>query len=112
MEGVIDVASWACLLLGAFFCVVGGIGLLRLPDFYTRVHAGGLTDTMGAGLITLGLCFQAGWNLLTVKLLLILGFLWLGSATTAHALVKAAVARGLKPVLAEDLEAEAKPSKR
>ena len=101
MDAAIDVLSWACLLGGAFFSVVGGIGLLRLPDFYTRIHAGGVTDTMGAGLLVLGMVLQAGWSLITVKLLLILGFLWLGSATTAHALAKAALAAGLKPVLVE-----------
>jgi multicomponent Na+:H+ antiporter subunit G len=89
-------------MAGSFFCLVGGLGLVRLPDFYTRVHAGGVTDTLGAGLVILGLTFQAGFSLITVKLLLILGFLWLTSATTAHAAVKAAMARGLKAMLHDD----------
>jgi hypothetical protein len=45
---------------GGFFCVVGGIGLLRMPDFYTRMHAASVTETLGAGLILLGLMLQAG----------------------------------------------------
>jgi len=51
MQLLLDIASWVFLLTGSFFAVVGGIGLLRLPDFYSRIHAGGITDTMGAGLI-------------------------------------------------------------
>ena len=87
---------------GSFFLVVGGLGLIKLPDFYTRVHAAGMIDTLGAPLILLGLCLQAGWNLITVKMILILGFLFLASATTSHALVKAAFAHGLKPVLHDE----------
>ena len=99
MELIADSLSWICLSVGSFFCVVGGLGLLRLPDFYTRIHAGGVTDTLGASLVILGLSFQAGFSLITVKLILILGFLWLTSAITAHAVTKAALAQGLKPLL-------------
>lgn len=119
--GVADLLSAICLILGAAFCTVGGLGLLRLPDFYTRIHAAGVIDTMGAPLILLGLCIRSGWNLVTVKMLLILGFLLLASATTGHALVKAALAHGLKPLLHEEpgssaagaeSDAEAEPSRR
>ncbi len=99
MSILIDVVSWACLAGGSFFCLVGGIGLLRLPDFYTRLHAGGVTDTLGAGLVLVGLAFQAGFTLNAVKLLLIVAFLWLASAVTGHSVTKAAVANGLKPKL-------------
>ncbi|MFH0944853.1 MAG: monovalent cation/H(+) antiporter subunit G [Planctomycetota bacterium] len=99
MDLLLDGLSWVCLVTGSCFCIIGGIGLLRLPDFYTRIHAGGITDTMGAGLVILGLALQAGLTLICVKLLLILGFLWLASATTAHAMTKAALASGLKPLL-------------
>lgn len=102
MDLVVEVLSWVFLLAGSFFCLVGGLGLLRLPDFYTRVHAGGVTDTLGAGLMLTGLMFQAGLSLITVKLILILMFLAYSSATTAHALVKAAIAQGLKPLLDGD----------
>lgn len=60
MTLALDLLSWLALLGGLFFLAVGGIGLLRLPDFYTRLHAAGITDTLGAGLILLGLCFQGG----------------------------------------------------
>ena len=69
MEQVLDILSWICLIGGSFFVLVGGIGVLRMPDIYTRSHAAGITDTMGALLILVGLMFQAGLTLITVKLL-------------------------------------------
>lgn len=91
-----DLLSWALLLAGSAFCVLGGIGLLRFPDFYTRVHAAGLTDTLGAGLILIGLMFQGGLSMVTIKLALILVFILITSPTATHALVKAAFAYGIK----------------
>ena len=75
MNDFLGVSSWIALLAGTFFCVVGGVGLLRMPDFWARTHAAGLTDTLGAGLILLGLMIQGGATLVTLKLLMILGFL-------------------------------------
>ena len=97
MESIVDVASWICLLVGSFFAVVGGIGIVRLPDFFCRIHGGGITDTMGAGLVLLGLMLHAGIGLVTVKLLIILFFLLVSSPTSAHALAKAAISHGLDP---------------
>jgi|TARA_B100001123_G_C14886631_1_gene858147 multicomponent Na+:H+ antiporter subunit G len=98
--------SAAFLFAGGFFLVTGGIGLLRLPDFYCRTHAGGLTDTLGAGLTLLGLVFRAvaeqpaDWGLVVVKLLLILVFLFFTSPGSGYALVRAAFTQGHKPRLA------------
>lgn len=80
---------------GVFFCVVGGIGLVRLPDFYSRCHAAGMTDSAGAAGILVGLCFFAE-PLVIVKLLTVVAFIWLSSVVSTHALVKAAYARGIK----------------
>lgn len=91
MNGLIDGLSGLVLLGGVFFIMVGSAGLLRMPDFYTRMHAAGITDTLGAGLVLMGLMLQSGWTLVTVKLLLILAFLWLTSPTASHALVRAAL---------------------
>lgn len=99
MDMLLTTLSWLCLLLGSFFCISGGIGMLRFPDFYTRMHASGVTDTLGAGLILLGLMLQAGWSLVLVKLILILLFILLTSPTSSHALAKAAVHSKLKPEL-------------
>lgn len=96
MTNGIDAASWVLLVSGALVCVTGGIGLHRLPDFYSRAHAGGLTDTLGATLILLGLALQAGFSLVSVKLFMLAFLLHLTSPTTTHAVVKAAYARSLK----------------
>lgn len=100
----LDALSWLCLLSGGFFCIVGAIGLLRMPDFYTRMHAASVVDTLGAGLILLGLMLQAGFTLVTVKLLMVGILLFFTSPTATHALARAAMLRGLQPVLhkAED----------
>lgn len=91
--------SFLCLASGAFFLIVGGIGLLRLPDMFTRLHAAGVADTMGAGLILIGLMLHSGFTQATVKLILILVFLVLTGPTATHALAKAARHGKLSPVL-------------
>ena len=103
MTGVFtDLASWGCLLAGSFFSVVGGLGLLRLPDFYSRIHGGGITDTLGASLVLLGLMLRAGDGFLVFKLVMILFFLLITSPTSAHALCKSARAHGVEPLLADE----------
>lgn len=93
-----DIASWVLLGLGTFFCVVGGVGIHRMPDFYARTHAASITDTMGAMLVLAGLLFQCGgfhW-IVAVKLGMVAGFLLMTSPTAGHALVKAAAAHGVR----------------
>lgn len=109
MSLLVDVLSGLCLLAGAFFCVVGGIGLLRMPDFYTRMHAASVTETLGAGLILLGLMLQAGFTLITVKLIMIGLLIFFASPTASHALARAAMLRGVKPKLADKEDASSKP---
>lgn len=96
----LDLLSWALLVAGGAFCVIGALGLLRMPDFFTRMHAAGLADTLGAGLILAGLLLQAGWSLVSVKLIAIGLLIFFTSPTATHALARAALVRGLKPVLA------------
>jgi multicomponent Na+:H+ antiporter subunit G len=95
---VVGAISWICLLGGSFFAIVGGLGIVRLPDFFSRLHGGGVTDTMGAGLIMIGLMLQSGFALATVKLLMILLFLLVTSPTACHALAQSALAHGLEPL--------------
>lgn len=85
-----DVLSAACLILGVFFSVTGAFGLFKLPDFFTRVHAASVTDSLATMLIIVGLLLQTETGLVAVKLLFILGFLLLTSPTASHALAKAA----------------------
>jgi len=108
MSMAVDILSWACLIAGGGFCMIGALGLVRMPDFYTRVHAAGITDTAGAGLMLLGMLLQAGFTLIAVKLLMIGLLLLFTSPTATHALAKAALARGLKPLLAPE-EDSSKP---
>jgi multicomponent Na+:H+ antiporter subunit G len=104
MTNLIDGLSWFCLLAGGFFCIVGALGLLRMPDFYTRMHAASVIDTLGAGLILAGLMMQAGLTLVTVKLLMVGVLLFFASPTATHAIARAAMGRGLKPLLHKEDE--------
>ena len=99
---VIDGLSWVCLMGGSFFVIISSLAVLRLPDYYSRIHGAGITDTLGAGLIVLGLVLQAGLSLITVKLVLVLVFMLLTGPVTVHALAKTAYRLGLKPILAEE----------
>ncbi len=94
---VTDAVSWAFLASGSFLVVVGAQGLNRMPDFYTPMHPAGLTHTHGADLILMGLMVQAGFTLVTVKLLLIGAFLFFTSPTSTHAIANAALTAGLNP---------------
>ena len=93
-----DILTWLFLIGGAAFSIIGGIGIVRMPEFYSRLHGGGVTDTLGAALIILGLMFQTGFTLATVKLAIILFFLFVVSPSSCHALAKSAIMQGLDPV--------------
>ncbi|MGF1462107.1 MAG: monovalent cation/H(+) antiporter subunit G [Maricaulaceae bacterium] len=96
----LDAVSYAVILTGVFFVIAGSVGVVRLPDFYTRLHAAGVTDTLGAELVVLGLVIQAGWSILALKLLLVGLLLFLTSPTATHATANAAWVAGLRPMLA------------
>jgi len=98
MSAALDVASWALILAGGAFCLVGALGVLRMPDFYTRVHAASVTDNVGSFAILLGLALQSGLTLVSVKLLFIAGLIFFTSPAATHALVKAALERGVRPL--------------
>ncbi len=85
------------LFLGSIFCLIGAIGLIRMPDFFTKMHASSLIETLATGFILLGLMFESGFSLITVKLVFI-GLLILFTGPTAtHALARGAIIRGLDP---------------
>lgn len=102
MDLVIDALSWAFLLGGAFFMLVAGIGVLRMPDVFTRIHAAGVKDTLGAALTIIGLMLQAGLTLVAVKLVFIWAFLWFTSPVSSHSVARAALLAGLRPILGRD----------
>lgn len=103
---VLEYVSYFFLMGGAVFSIIGGVGLVRLPEFYSRMHGGGVTDTMGAGLVIIGLILLAGPTLVAFKLLVIFFFLTVTSPSSCHALAKSALTHGLRPQLDVDSEVE------
>jgi multicomponent Na+:H+ antiporter subunit G len=105
MSLAVDIASWALILAGSFFTLVGAIGLVRMPDIFTRMHAASVTDTAGAGLLIFGMVLQAGFTLAALKLLMLLVlFLFTGPVVT-HALAQTCLHEKIKPLLAEEAAA-------
>jgi multicomponent Na+:H+ antiporter subunit G len=102
MQLAIDIASWAFILTGSFFVVCGSIGILRMPDIFTRLHSASVIDTVGAGFLILGMILQAGLTLVTVKLVFVLAIFFFTLPVASHALARAALHEGIKPVLAEN----------
>lgn len=92
-------ASMLAILVGVFFVLAGTIGVLRLPDFFTRIHAAGMTDTLGAELIIVGLMLQSGFTQMSLKLFLVAILLLITSPTATHAVANAAYHAGLEPLL-------------
>lgn len=101
MALLVDILSWALIVAGGAFLIVGGIGMLRLPDLFTRMHAAGVVETAGSGLMMIGLILQAGFTLVTAKLILILVFVLYTSPVSTHALAQSAVSTGVRPLLAD-----------
>lgn len=106
LELLANTASWILLIAGSAFVLIGGIGALRMPDFYTRMHAASLTDTLGTILILCGVIVQAGLSLAGVKLLAIMVFMLMTSPTAAYALANAARLDGLAPRLSKPEQEE------
>ena len=97
MDFLLNLLSWIAILTGAFFAFVGAVGLLRLPDAFTRMHGASVTDTLGAGLILLALFLQSGSGIVAIKICLIFIFMVLTGPTATHALAKAALHGKLVP---------------
>jgi len=100
MSLVLDIISLVLLVLGSFFCITAGLGLIRMPDLFTRAHSASILDTMGSGLILLGLALQAPDYLVAVKLFFIFFFLLVTSLAAIHALAQAVNVVGIDPKLA------------
>lgn len=97
LDWIVEIISWAAILLGSAFMIIGAIGTLRFPDFWSRVHAVSVTDSAGMILLTLGMCIQGGFTLVTVKLLIIGVFLFITGPTATHAVANAALVSGFLP---------------
>jgi len=91
------IISGILIFLGCFFVVIASIGLVRFPDFYSRIHPAGKSDTLGQTLVLLGLAIYEGFSLISIKLLIIVVFIFIANPTATHALAKAAYVAGVKP---------------
>ena len=109
MELAREVLSGACLGFGSFFYLVGTLGLLRMPDVFTRMHATSVSDTFGAFLILIGLAFQVGLSLVALKLIIIIAALLFTGPVATHALARAARHAGIEPLV--NIDKEDTPSK-
>ncbi len=115
MELVLDVLSSVFIVMGLFFMLVGTVGILRMPDVYTRLHTAGMTDTMGAGFLILGMCLQTVEGIMhgyghywftLFRLVFIYAFLLLTSPIGTHALARAALHGGVEPYRVPIVEGE------
>jgi len=106
MDLLFDVLAWVSIVAGLFFMLVGSVGVLRMPDVYTRLHAAGMTDTMGAGFLVLGMSLvtiegmmhgEAGYGFVLIRLVLTYAFLLFTSPIATHALARAGLAGGVEP---------------
>ena len=102
LSWIVDLASWALILSGSALVVIGAIGLVRMPDLFTRMHAAGITDSCGSTLLLLGLALQAGPGLAALKLLILVALLFFCSPVSTHALARAALHAGIRPFLVAD----------
>ena len=102
LEILRDIVGWVMILGGGVFVVVGAVGLNRMPDVFTRMHATSVSDTFGAGLMLVGMMVMAGFTLVTAKLLFLLMFLWFTAPVATHALARAALLAGVKPVVVDE----------
>ena len=102
MDLALELLTWVSFLAGGFFLIAGGVGLIRFPDFYTRMHAAGMIDTLGAALLLFGMVLQSGDALTAIKLIMIGFFIFFTSPTATYAIAHAAFTGGLKPILHED----------
>ncbi len=86
-----------CLIIGCFFVIVASVGIIRFPDFFSRMHPAGKTDTLGQAFIFIGLIVYEGFTMVSLKLLIIIAFIFIVNPTATHALANAAFVGGVKP---------------
>lgn len=106
MSMMITILSGGCIGIGVIALIIGSLGLIRLPDLYSRTHAVGMMDTAGVGFIILGLIIHEGLTLISFKLALIGIFLFFTSPIATHAVAQVAYRSGVKPLLDDDTNAD------
>jgi multicomponent Na+:H+ antiporter subunit G len=104
---LLELLSGICLLAGTVLCITAGVGLLRMPDFFSRVHAAGVIESLAAPLLLVGLMLQMEWSLDLVKVLFILLFILMTSPNAGQAMARAALHGGLRPLVADEADSSA-----
>ena len=102
MTMLVEIVSGLFILLGVIALITGSLGLVKLPDLFSRTHAVGMMDTAGVGFIILGLIVYEGFTLVSVKLALVGIFLFFTSPIATHAVAQVALRSGVKPQLDGD----------
>ncbi len=108
MTGLLTTISSVLLISGCIVLLIGAIGLVRFPEFFTRLHAASVIDTLGLMLVCAGLMINAGFTMVTIKLVLMFFFIIFTSPTAAHALAKSALHGKLQPQLHQGGEPSSK----
>ena len=99
-----NITSWACFLFGGLAVVAGALGIVRFPDFYTRLHAAGVTDTGGAEMLLIGMLLQAPTWIVAMKIFFIGAFLFFTSPVATHAIAHSAWMVGFRPLEGPELK--------
>jgi len=97
MEDFLNIAGWVCIVAGIFSMFTGAVGIWRMPDFFARLHPAGINDSAGLTLVLLGILLHAEFGFVTGKIILLILFSMITSATACHALARAAIHSGMKP---------------
>lgn len=98
LNDMLQIIAWVSILLGSVLVIIGALGSLRFPDFWSRLHAASVTDSGGVILLLVGMGIHSGFNLITFKLFLIGVFLFITGPTSSHAVANAALVSGIKPI--------------
>jgi multicomponent Na+:H+ antiporter subunit G len=105
----VTIAGVVLVTIGLGFMAITAVGILRLPDFFSRAHAVSKTETMGLGLVMLGLAVYNGFNLVSLKLVLAVVFVFLANPVSAHLMTRAALRAGIMPWTRPSLAAHESP---
>lgn len=111
MSIIADILGWILILAGSGFMLVGAWGTVKFPDFWSRLHAVSVSDSAGMILLSLGMCVQAGFTLITVKLIIMIIFLFITGPSATHAVANAALMSGSRPQEGDGLKSEFDESK-
>lgn len=95
---ILEFISVAAFIIGGFFILTSALGIMRMPDFYTRLHPAGMNDSLGIVLVLVGLLCHIEIGLVSFKIVLLIVFSLITSSTACHALAKAALISGRRPL--------------